>query len=108
MDIKNTPIPARRALKKLGQDLQEARKRRHLPMQLVAQRAAISRITLSKIERGNETVSIGAYARVLFVLGLVEKIANIADPSSDKLGLTLDAENLPKRIRIPKKEKRSA
>lgn len=34
MDIKNTPLPVKSALKKLGQDLRDARKRRRIPMQL--------------------------------------------------------------------------
>lgn len=36
MYIKNIPLPAQRALKKLGQDLRDARKRRRIPMQLAA------------------------------------------------------------------------
>ena len=50
-----------------------ARKRRHLSMQDVADRATITRRTLSKVELGDPTVSIGIYARVLFALNL-EKI----------------------------------
>lgn len=105
MDISSTPIPARRALKKLGQNLQDARKRRRIPMWLAAERASISRATLTKIEKGDEGVSIGAYAKVLFVLGLIQQLAELADPKFDELGLGLEAENLPKRIRIPRKGK---
>lgn len=104
MDIKNnTPIPVKRALKKLGQDLSDARKRRRIPMWLAAERASISRATLSKIERGDEGVSMGAYARILFVLGMIERFAELADPKFDVLGLGLEAESLPKRIRIQRK-----
>ena len=102
MDISNTPIPVRRALKKLGQDLSDARKRRRIPMQLAAERASISRTTLSKIERGEEGVSVGSYARILFVLGMIDRLIELADPSFDELGLRLEAEKLPKRIRISK------
>lgn len=102
MDIKSTPIPVRRALKKLGQDIKEARKRRRIPMQLAAERAGISRGTLDKIEKGDEGVSLGAYARVLFILGMIQRLADLAEPKFDELGLNLEAENLPKRIRIPK------
>jgi len=105
MDISNTPLPVKRALKKLGQDLRDARKRRRIPMQLAAERAAISRTTLSKIEKGDEGVSLGAYAKVLFVLGMIERLAELSDPSFDKLGLGLEAESLPMRIRIARKEK---
>ena len=105
MDIKNTPIPVKRALKKLGQDLQDARKRRRIPMWLAAERAAISRATLSKIENGDEGVSLGAYAKILFVLGMIERLAELADPTFDALGLGLEAENLPNEFEFPKKKK---
>jgi transcriptional regulator with XRE-family HTH domain len=105
MNVKGTPIPVKRALKKLGQDLCNARKRRNIPMQLAAERASISRGTLSKIERGDEGVSIGAYSRILFVLGMIERLAELVDVSSDLLGLELETESLPKRIRLPKQGK---
>ena len=104
MDIKNnTPIPVRRALKKLGQDIRDARRRRRIPMHLAAERASISRTTLAKIEKGDEGVSLGAYAKILFVLGMIARVAEIADPTRDELGWMLEAEKLPKRIRTPKK-----
>jgi len=74
-------------------------------MQLAAERAAISRATLSKIEKGDDGVSLGAYAKVIFVLGMIGRLVELADPTSDKLGLDLEAENLPQRIRISRKEK---
>lgn len=104
MNIKNTPIPVLRTLKKLGYDLKNARKRRRIPMQLAADRASISRATLNKIEKGDEGVSLGAYARILFVLGMIGRLAELVDPSIDELGLGLEEENLPKRIRIPRKK----
>lgn len=101
----NTPIPVKRALKKLGRDLCDARRRRRIPMQLAADRASISRTTLSKIEKGEEGVSLGAYAKILFVMGMINRLAELADPGLDELGLSLEADKLPKRIRIPRGEK---
>ena len=63
------PIPVRRALRKLGQDIRDARRRRRIPVEIMAERASISRTTLSKVEKGDPGVSMGIYARVLFVLG---------------------------------------
>jgi transcriptional regulator with XRE-family HTH domain len=105
MDIKSTPLPVKRALKKLGQDLRDARKRRRITMELAAERAAISRATLTKIEKGDDGVSLGAYAKILFILGMIERLVELADPTFDILGLGLEADNLPKRIRISRKEK---
>jgi len=62
------------------------------------QRAMISRTTLVKVERGDQGVSMGIYATVLFVLGMTERIANLADATQDRTGLDLESEKLPKRI----------
>ena len=53
-------------------------KRRRIPMRLAAERAAISRATLSKIEKGDEGVSLGAYAKILFVLGMIRTTGRIS------------------------------
>ena len=94
------PIPAKRALRKLGQDIRDARKRRRIPMELLAERARISRSTLTKVEKGDESVALGIYASVLFVLGLVEGLGNLADPAKDAVGRSIEERNLPKRIRL--------
>lgn len=104
MDVINLPIPVKRALKKLGKDISDARKRRRIPMWLAAKRSSISRTTLNKIEKGDGGVSLGAYAKVIFILGIIHRLADIADPKFDEIGLNLESENLPKRIRFPKKE----
>ena len=100
------PLPAKRALRKLGQDIRDARKRRRLPMELLAERARISRSTLTKVEKGDESVALGIYAAVLFVLGLVEGLGNLADATGDTIGRANDERNLPQRIRLPSAPKR--
>ena len=93
------PLPVRKALSKLGQDLSSARRRRRIPTALMAERAFISRPTLARAERGDPGVSIGIYATILFVLGMTDRLAELADPKADHLGLMLAEELLPKRIR---------
>ncbi len=100
------PLPARRALAKLGADIRDARRRRRIPTELMAERADISRMTLNKMEQGDPGVSIGAYASVLFVLGLIGRIDELADASHDATGLAVEEEHLPKRIRTSSKPKR--
>jgi hypothetical protein len=95
-----TPIPVIRALRKLGHDIRDARRRRRIPVSILAQRASISRTTLSKIEKGDPGVSLGNYATVLFILGMVDRLAELADSKHDALGLELEEEHLPKRIRF--------
>lgn len=97
------PIPVQKALKTLGSNIKEARIKRRLTMNLVAERAGIKADTLSKIEKGSATVSMGIYAKVLFVLGLIENLYKLADPDKDEVGKILESENLPKRVRYKKK-----
>lgn len=94
------PIPARKALRKLGQDIKDARRRRRIQMTLLAERARISRSTLTKVEKGDESVALGIYAAVLFVLGLVEGLGRLADPATDTLGQSIEERNLPVRVRL--------
>lgn len=68
-------------------------------MALVAERAFIGRNTLTRVERGDPSVSMGIYATVLFVLGMADRIGALADPGADRAGLALEEEQLPRRIR---------
>lgn len=90
----------RRTLRKLGGDIHDARLRRGLPAEVVAQRAFTSRPTLRRIEAGDPTVSIGIYAAVLQALGLLNELGDLADLARDKAGLALSSEKLPKRARL--------
>ena len=58
------------ALEKIGANIKKARLRRNIRAELLAERAGISADTLSSIEKGVCTVSIGAYAAVLHSLGM--------------------------------------
>jgi transcriptional regulator with XRE-family HTH domain len=87
-------------LRKLGENIHEARMRRRLPMSVVAERASTSRPTLSRLEKGDPSVSIGVYAAVLQALGLLDDLALLADPARDSIGRQLSKEALPKRARI--------
>ena len=91
-------------LKRFGKDISDARRRRRITMELMSERAGFSRITLSKIERGDPGVSMGAYASALFVLGMTDRLAHIADASHDIVGRELEEEKLPKRIRMPQSD----
>jgi len=86
-------------LAKLGEDIRDARRRRRIQVKVMAERASITRSTLCRVEKGDAGVSLGIYATVLFVLGMLDRLSDIADASHDQLGLALEAEALPKRIR---------
>ena len=94
-------VPVARALRKLGHDIRDARRRRRIPVTILAERASISRTTLNKAEKGEPGVSLGTYATVLFALGMVDRLADVADPRHDAVGLEIEEENLPERILAP-------
>ena len=97
------PLSAVNALDKLGADIRDARKRRRITMTLLAERARITVDTLKQIEKGNPATSIGGYASVLFSLGMIDRLRDIADVRHDFVGLMIEEENLPKRVRMPKR-----
>lgn len=96
------PGPVKAALRKLGADIRDARRRRRIPTTLMAERAFISRATLGRLEKGDPSVSMGNYAAVLFVLGLTDSLRNLVDANNDPVGRTLEEERLPKRIHRPR------
>ena len=100
------PAAVRRTLRKLGADIHDARRRRRLPMEVVAERAFTSRSTLQRIEAGDATVGMGIYASVLQALGLLDGLGEIADISRDSVGQALASANLPERIRIKRKSRK--
>jgi hypothetical protein len=93
------PLPVSRALRKLGHDIRDARHRRRIPVAVAAERASISKTTLVKVEKGEPGALTGTYATVLFVLGLLDNLSDVADPGRATVGPQLEEEQLPQRIR---------
>ena len=88
-------------LRQLGENLRLARLRRNVTARLEAERAGISVTTLTKIEQGTPTVSLGSYMQVLVTLNLERDILKVA--SDDELGRKLQDLGLPQRARAPKR-----
>src|SRR6202042_400639 len=90
-----------RLLQGFGGNLKLARLRRKYSAETVAQRAGITRRTLSKVEQGDPTVAFGAYARVMQVLRLEDDLTKLA--VDDVLGRKLQDAGLTPKRRAPKK-----
>ena len=89
-------------LNQLGEQIRLAGLRRHLSAELVAERAGLSRMTLSNIEKGSPSVAIGSYAAVLHALNGMDKDLLLV-AKDDELGRKLQDLELPTRRRAPKK-----
>lgn len=96
------PPAVRRSLAKLGGDIAFARRKRRLTASMMSERLAISKSTYARVEKGDPTVSLGIYAMALFVLGFGSALGDLIDPGRDEQGLLLDADRLPKRVRVKK------
>ena len=90
-----------RLLRGYGANLKLARLRRRYSAETVAQRAGISRKTLSRVEKGDSSVALGIYARVMQVLRLEEDLAKLA--VDDPLGRKLQDTGLSAKRRAPKR-----
>jgi len=93
------PAKVRRSLAKFGADLATARKKRRLTVQMMTERLGVARSTYARMERGDPTVAMGAYAMALHALGFDERFGTIVDQAADEQGLLADLARLPKRVR---------
>ncbi|MBI4648460.1 MAG: helix-turn-helix transcriptional regulator [Bacteroidia bacterium] len=92
-----------RILTALGENIRLARLRRKLSTEQVSERAGIGRKTLWKIENGAPEVAIGSYLQVLFILGLVQDLGQVAN--NDPLGRKLQDAQLNVKVRAPRQKK---
>lgn len=90
-------------LKTMGEQIKLARLRRNLSVELVAERAGISRVSLWNVEKGSPSVAIGIYAAVLHALNNMDKdLLLIA--RDDIIGRKIQDLNLTTRKRASRKE----
>ena len=87
-------------LKKMGQRIKKARLRRNISAEMISKQAGIGESTFYAIEHGVATVSLGAYAAVLSILGLNNDLDSIAVDEEAKKQLY--EQNLVKRKRASK------
>lgn len=95
------PARVRRSLTKFGSDLSRARRQRHLTAAMMCERVGVSKATWQRMEKGDPTVSMGAYAQALFVLGFGAPFADLIDQRNDEQALLLSAQRIPKRVVPP-------
>ncbi|MHB8252724.1 MAG: hypothetical protein ACYDEV_03295 [Acidiferrobacter sp.] len=91
-----------RTLIKFGHDIEIARKKRRLTVAALCERAGISAPLYRRLVKGAPGTSIGAYALVLYALGMGTPFDSLVDAARDDTGLLLEEERLPKRVRAPR------
>jgi len=84
----------------LGLRIRDARLHRKLRQIDLAERAGVSRSTIEAIERGSPETAIGAYGRVLWVMGLDRELDVVADAAVDREGAALEYNPGERRVRV--------
>lgn len=87
-----------RGIAKLGRDLSRARRARRISTTEMAARMGVGRSTLHRLEHGDPGVSLNTLAMALSVLGLFDRLADLADPAADDIGLMMAQKSLPRNI----------
>lgn len=77
------------AIETMGAHLAVARVRRKESLATRAKRIGVSVPTLSRMENGDPTVSLGAYAQALWLIGRDGELARIASPEFDSQALEM-------------------
>ena len=93
------PYPVEQALRKLGADLRTARLRRNLTSAEAAQKIGTSRFAVADAERGKPSTSVAVYAALFWAYGLIDRLADLADPATDEEGTRLARSREPVRAR---------
>ena len=86
------------AIRRLGENVRLARRRRRERQSDVAARMGVSVNTLAALGSGKPGVSLGTLATALLCLGLLDRLERVADPGEDDIALLVEGESLPKRI----------
>src|ERR1700681_3631048 len=93
------PYQVEQTLKKLGANLKTARLRRNLTGEEAAQKIGTSRFAVADAEKGKPSTSVAVYAALLWAYGLIDRLADAADPKQDEEGTRLALMRGPARAR---------
>ena len=95
------PRKLEQKMQTVGEQIKLARLRRNLSVAQVAERATCSQLSVMRVEKGQPTVAIGIYLRILYALQLDEDILLLAQ--KDEIGRNLQDLDLKQRQRASKK-----
>ncbi len=97
--MSNAPIPVKRSMRTIGQNLANQRKLLGLTAKMVAERAGTTQPAISRLENG-ESTTVETALRVMRVLGLMDNVVAATDPFSTERGRLMVDEKLPERVRV--------
>lgn len=99
------PEDLRQLLEEMGADLSAARRSRHFSQAGLADEMCVSRRLVSRMEKGDPTVSFGAYAMAAWIMKLDGSLSEIFSPQKDKVFQEKARSALEKRVRNKKSDR---
>ncbi len=93
------PAAVSSALIEFGGAIRVARLRRRQSAADFASRLGVTLPTLRKLERGDPGVAVATFVCALWLIGLLDRLCDLAKPESDVLGNILETSRLPQRVR---------
>lgn len=93
------PLPVRRALTEIADDVVSWRKLRGLTQEQLVERAGVAHTTLRRLEHGEGGVSLENVLRILRALGVLDAVPRALDPYETDIGRLRADEQLPRRVR---------
>jgi len=91
-------------MQEIGRNLKLARKRRRKTLRQAAEMIGTSESSVRRMEAGDPSVRIATFLAAIEVYQLEDSL-RFAEPEDDVIGLTLDKQRLPKRVRMKKEKK---
>ena len=93
-----------KALEKIGHDIGVARRARGYTTGEMAVRMSCSRSTVQRLEAGDAGISMNVFCRALHILGMVDRLKEIAEKPTDRTGRPVDPGSVPKRVAPRRKD----
>ncbi len=87
------------AAKQIGENVATWRKLQRLTSQQLAERANVSRATISRLENGDSSVSLETFLNVCRSLSMLDGLVEATDPYETDYGRARVDELLPLRVR---------
>ena len=104
----SAPLPVRRALREVGDDVVVWRKLRGLTQVQLADRAGVSPNTLRRLENADGGITLENVLRILRALGVLDSLSRALDPYETDVGRLRADEQLPQRVRPKNLTRRDA
>ena len=102
--VYNSSEKVLRVLAGIGNNLKTARIRRELTLQEAAEKIGTSKSSVMRMEKGDISVKIGVFISAAEVYQALDTISFLV-PEHDIIGLSLEKQKQPKRIRKKKTDK---